>query len=283
MIETILIQGLLISGLYSLIAVGFTMIYGVGGVLNLSHAGYVMIASYVYYTVTQKLGLPTGLACFSSVVIGTGLGLLTYRGLVRRFLDNPTVVFVSTFILALVMDYLMVLLFTPAPINAWPIIVGTVNIFGVSVSSNLLLAMIVSWISLIAVFIFTSKTHLGRAIRALSMDKKGAIVSGIDAEKVNLVTWALSGSLAGLAGEFFGSYTYLTPSMWVFPLIMAFAIVIVGGLGSITGTVLAAHIIGMMETITTLAINERLRGIFAIVLMIIVLIIRPKGFFGRET
>lgn len=277
----ILVQGFLLSSLYALVAIGFSAIYGVGGVLNLSHAGYVMIAGYVYYTLHQLLGVPIGLAFAGAIVSTIGFSLATYRGLVRYYLFNPTAVFLSTIVLALIMDHAMVLVFDTEMRNVWPIVAGTTTFFGAYVSYNLVAALIVSWLCLGGVLLFVRKTHLGRAMRALAMDRKGAIISGIDPDRVNLYTWALAGGLAGIAGIFYSSYTYLSPAMWVTPLVMSFAIVIIGGLGSIEGTLIGAHIIGFMETATTLAIGPTLRGVFAMVIMIVVLVVRPKGLFGR--
>lgn len=277
----IAIQGALLSGLYALIALGFTMIYGVGRVLNLAHAGYVMVGAYIFYHFSQVVGLPIGLSMLIAIASSAGIALATYAGLVRRYLHNPTIVFVSTFILALVLDYFIVLAFHRETINVWPIVVGVTKVLGYTVSNNLVAALIVSWLCIGGVLLFVRKTHLGRAMRALAMDRKGAIVSGVNPDRVNLMTWAISGALAGVAGIFFGSYTYLLPSMWHMPMVMSFAIVIIGGLGSIEGTIIAAHIVGYMQTTTTLAIDERLRGVFALIIMIVMLVVRPKGLFGK--
>lgn len=277
----IAINGALLSSLYALIALGFTMIYGVGRVLNLAHAGYVMVTAYIFYNAWQVMGLPIGLAMLIAIASGAGLALATYTGLVRRYLNNPTVVYVSTFILALVMDYLIVLFFHTETINVWPVVVGVTKVFGYSVSNNMITSLIVSWACIIGVLMFIRRTHLGRAMRALAMDRKGAIVSGVNPDTVNIMTWAISGALAGVAGIFFGSYTYLIPEMWHMPLVMSFAIVVIGGLGSIEGTIIASHIVGYMQTTTQLAIDERLRGVFALVIMIVMLIFRPKGLFGK--
>ena len=142
-------------------------------------------------------------------------------------------------------------------------------------------AVIVSWACIGAVLLFVRRTHMGRAMRALAMDRRGAIISGINPDRVNLTTWAISGALAGVAGIFYGSYTFLVPDMWVLPLIMSFAIVVIGGLGSVEGTLAAAHIVGFMETATVLAINDKLRSVPGLVIMIIVLVLRPKGLLGR--
>jgi branched-chain amino acid transport system permease protein len=277
----ILVQGALLSGLYALIALGFTMIFGVGGVLNLAHAGYVMVAAYMYYMASYVLGLPVAASFVIAIGVSIALAIATYMGWVRRFLHNPTVVFVSTLILALLLGHIMTLAFFRENINVPPVVEGVTPFMGYTFSNNLIAGVIVSWVCIAIVLLFVRRTHMGRAMRALAMDRRGAIISGINPDMVNLTTWAISGALAGVAGIFYGSYTFLVPDMWVLPLIMSFAIVVIGGLGSIEGTLVGAHIVGFMETATVLAISDKLRSVPGLVIMIIVLVLRPKGLFGR--
>ena len=279
--EQILVQGALLSGLYALIALGFTMIFGVGGVLNLAHAGYVMVAAYMYYMASYVLGLPVAASFVIAIGVSIALAIATYMGWVRRFLHNPTVVFVSTLILALLLGHIMTLAFFRENINVPPVVEGVTPFMGYTFSNNLIAGVIVSWVCIAIVLLFVRRTHIGRAMRALAMDRRGAIISGINPDMVNLTTWAISGALAGVAGIFYGSYTFLVPDMWVLPLIMSFAIVVIGGLGSIEGTLVGAHIVGFMETATVLAISDKLRSVPGLVIMIIVLVLRPKGLFGR--
>ncbi|MDH3722943.1 MAG: branched-chain amino acid ABC transporter permease [Desulfobacterales bacterium] len=278
----IIIQGFLLSGLYALIAVGFTMIFSVGRVLNLAYGVYIMIGGYAYYVLAQVLALPKIPSFLGAVLAGVAFGILTYLVLVRRLEDNPIAVEISTLILAVVMQAVIILIFSPAPRSMWPLIPGVIHLFGVTISKNIFLAMIVSWIVLGALLVFVHKTQLGRAIRAVSMDTKGSLISGIDPSKINIVTWALSGALGAIAGVFFATYTQLDPHMWVFPLITAVAVVIVGGIGSIMGSLVAAHIVGFLETITTGVIAPELRGVFTLLLIIVILIIVPKGLLGKE-
>jgi len=278
----IIIQGFLLSGLYALIAVGFTMIFSVGRVLNLAYGTYIMLGGYVYYVLAQELALPKIPSFLGAVLAGVLFGIAIYWVLVRGLQDNPIAIEISTLILAVVMQSLIILIFSPAPRAMWPLIPGVAHLHGVSISKNIFLAMIISWVVLGSLLVFVRKTQLGRAIRAVSMDKKGAVVSGIDPQKINVITWAISGALGAIAGVFFATYTQLAPGMWVFPLITAIAVVIVGGIGSIMGSLVAAHIIGFLETITTAVIAPELRGVFTLLLIIIILIIVPKGLFGRE-
>jgi branched-chain amino acid transport system permease protein len=201
---------------------------------------------------------------------------------VKRLLSNPIAVEISTLILAVVMQAVIILIYSPAPRAIWPIIAGITRVHEVTISWNIFFAMITSWGVLAALLIFVRKTQLGRAILAVSMDTKGALLSGIDPERINILTWGLSGALGALAGVFFATYTQLDPTMWVSPLITAVAVVIIGGIGSIMGSLVAAHIVGFMETITTTVIAPELRGVFTLLLIIIILVILPKGLFGKE-
>lgn len=277
----VIIQGFLLSGLYALIAVGFTMIFSVGRVLNLAYGVYIMLGGYVYYVAVQMLSLPKFPSFLLAGLAGIVFGVLTYLVLVKRFEKDPIAVEISTLILAVVMQAVIVLIFSTAPRSMWPLIPGRFEVFGVSILKNILFATAVSWVVLGSLMVFIHKTHIGRAIRAVSMDSKGAAVSGIDPQRISLVTWALSGVLGAIAGVFFATYTQLDPGMWVFPLITAVAVVIVGGIGSIIGSLIAAHIIGFMEVATTTWISADLRGVFTMALIIVVLIVAPKGLLGK--
>jgi branched-chain amino acid transport system permease protein len=277
----ILIQGLLLSGLYALIAVGFTMIFSVGRVMNLAYGIYIMLGGYAYYTFVQLWGLPKIVGVAGAVGVGILFAVLKYQLLVKRLKGDHVAVEISTLILAVVMQSAIILVFNAASKTMWPLVEGVWHVGSVSVTFNIVLATLISWLVLGGLLLFIETTHLGRAIRAVSMDRKGAIISGIDPDRVNLLTWAISGGLGALAGVFFATYTQLSPGMWVAPLIIAVAVVIVGGIGSILGSLVVAHIIGFMETITTGLIAAELRGVFTMLLIIGVLLISPKGLFGK--
>ena len=281
MLSQILVQGLLLSGLYALIAVGFTMIFSVGRVLNLAYGVYIMLGGYVYYYAVQVLGMAKLAGFLCAISAGVIFGVLVYVLLVRRFKGNAVATEISTLILAVVMQSLIILIFSPSPKTMWPLVPGVLRVAGLNVTYNILLAMLTSWLVLAGLLLYVGKTHIGRAIRAVSMDPKGALICGVDPHKINCITWGISGALGAIAGVFLATYTQLDPAMWVGPLIIAVAVVIVGGIGSIIGGLAAAHIIGFLETIVTTAIAAELRGVTTMLLIIVVLIIVPKGLFGR--
>lgn len=278
----IIIQGFLLSGLYALIAVGFTMIFSVGRVLNLAYGVYIMLGGYVYYQIVQVMHWPKIAGFAVAVLAGVAFALATYQILVRRLENDPVAVEISTLILAVVMQALIVMIYSAASRTMWPLVNGVWRVENISVTYNILLATLASWVILGGLMLFVQKTHLGRAIQAVSMDRKGAMVSGIDPQHISMVTWGISGALGAVAGVFFATYTQLDPAMWVGPLIIAVAVVVIGGIGSIFGSLIVAHIIGFMETITTTVIAAELRGVFTMAMIIIVLIVVPKGLFGRE-
>lgn len=277
-----IIQVILLSGLYALIAVGFTLIFSVGRILNLAYGAYLMIGGYVYFLLSQQLGVPAILGVVCAGFIGCLVGLLKYQLIVRALKGNHVAIEISTLILAVVLQAGIVLLFGNSSKVLLPIVPGVVQIAGASVTFNILAATMASWAIIITLYLFIRKTHVGRAMQAVSMDKKGAAISGVNPDFVNMITWGISGTLGAIAGVFFASYTQLSPDMWVAPLIIAVAVVIVGGIGSIIGTLVVAHIIGFMEIIAVAWIAPELRGVFTMVLIIAVLMIRPQGLFGRE-
>lgn len=278
----IIVQGLLLSGLYALIAVGFTLIFSIGRVLDLAYGATLMVGGYAYFQFTQTMGFPQLAGILLAAAFGCGLGVLKFVLLVKPLKSNHVAVEISTLILAVVIQAGIVLVFNDSSKILLPIIPGVWRVGGATVTFSMLAAALASWTILIGLYLFVRKTHIGRAMQAVSMDAKGAAVSGIDTDRVNLITWAISGGLGAIAGVFFASYTQLSPSMWVAPLIIAVAVVIVGGIGSILGTLVVAHVIGFMEIISTTLIAAELRGVFTMLLIISILLLRPRGLFGRE-
>ena len=278
----ILIQGLFLSGLYALIAVGFTLIFSIGRVLNLAYGSYLLIGGYTHFALTQMFGLPVIAGVLGAAAMGFATALLIYAFIVRPLRGDQVAIEIATLILAVVLQAGIVLLFGDASRILRAIVPGTTEIAGVPVTLNMVTIAILSWGILLALYAFIRRTHDGRAMLAVSMDMKGALISGVPAGRINAMTWGISGLLGAVAGVFFASYTQLSPGMWVAPLIIAIAVVIVGGIGSIIGTLVVAHLIGFMEVVSVTAIAPELRGVFTMLLIIAVLVLRPKGLFGRE-
>lgn len=278
----ILIQGFLLSGLYALIAMGFMLIFSVGRVLNLAYGAYLLIGGYTYFYLAQILGMPKIVGVLLALIVGCLVGVAKFQLLVKPLKGNHVAIEISTLILAIVLQSAVILLFGDSSKILLPIIPGVERVAGTAVPYSNLFAAVASWLILLGLYFFVRKTQTGRAMQAVSMDTKGAAISGIESNRINMITWGISGGLGAVSGVFFASYTQLYPGMWVAPLIIAVAVVIVGGIGSIIGTLIVAHLIGFLEIITSAWIAPELRGVFTMILIISVLIIRPRGLFGRE-
>lgn len=277
----ILLAGMLTSSFYALLAIGLTLVYSIAGIENLAHGSYVMIGAYGAFVTTQLLGLAAPLQLVVAVAVGVLAAVVTWKGIVEHILDNPVSVFIVTLLLALVVEEALTIQFGPEPRLFDPVIAGSVTILDSSVSWNLVLAFITSWGCLLGLGVLVKRTQVGRNIIAVAQNRKAAELAGVDIDRVYLLVWILSGAFAGLVGVFYGQYTSLQPHMWVFPLIYSFSIVIVGGLGSLKGTVIAAHVIGFIE-MATVQVDPRFKGVPALLALILIMLVKPEGLFGRE-
>lgn len=281
-------QTAVIGALYALIALGFTMIFGVAGVLNLYHGAMIMIGAYVYAALTRDLILPSlelgPLVGIPGAMLGVAvLGVVLYLGLVRYIEENPVVTFLATILLAV---------WTQDLIRGW-VYEGTFSISMVGgqleiplIGAELLMVEVVgfvlSWIVIGVLWYYVTRTDGGRAIRATAMSERGAQLTGVNITAVRARTWAIAGGLAGLGGVFLGTNVEVSPEMWLGPLTLAFIIVVIGGIGSITGSIVAAYIVGFLETTTVIVIGPDFRGILSLIALVLVLLLMPQGLFGRE-
>jgi branched-chain amino acid transport system permease protein len=275
----VLVFGFLISSLYALIAVGFTMIFGVAGVLNLAHGAFAIVGAYLaVWALGLGLGLPIA---FLVAVVGLAIfAPLTYRMLIRPVERNPIIVFLVTLLFAVLLEQVLILLFGAIPRTLPPLVAGNLEILGSRISYNRLAASAIALIVMAALWLFVTRTKIGKAILALSMNRQGAALMGIPTERIILWVWAISGALAAIAGMFIGSFFGLQPLEQRLLLVIAFSIVVLGGLGSIPGSLWAAFIIGYAETIAVQFAPEA-RGLSSLVILILVLALRPQGLLGR--
>ncbi|WP_340100464.1 branched-chain amino acid ABC transporter permease [Salinibaculum salinum] len=280
--QTTLTIALLLSALYALISVGFTMIFGVGGVLNVAHAAYLTLGAYLMLYSTQLLGIGPWPATILAVLLTGIFSALIYIGPVRLIEDDPIIVVIVTLLIFLVVEEVFYVLEGTSPKSLPVLLAGRVSLAGTSIQTNQILMFVLSWLTILGLLVFVNRTSLGKAIQAVSMTKRGATLVGIDKFRISVVTWLVAGALAGLGGVFIGTFQTAVYNMGLNPLIIAFSVVILGGLGSIKGSIIAAHIIGFLETLTTSLISPRLTGLAPLLMLVVVLIVRPRGLFGRE-
>ena len=265
----ILLLGIIVSSMYMLISTGFTIIYSVGNILDLSYFAFMMIGAYLYL-IFYKI-FPPYITLILSVAITSLLYILMYRSIIKRLISNPVMVAVITVLFNLVIEYILTLIFGRAEKNLFPIVPGVTKIFGVKFHTNMFFVVALSLAAMSGFGVFVKRTYLGKAILALSMDKKGSELSGVDPDRTLTVVYAISGLMAGLSGVSYGAYTAVYPEMFMYPLIIVLAIALIGGLGSIKGSIIASVIIGFMEIITTYLWDPKARGLSALVCIILIL------------
>ncbi|WP_255197660.1 branched-chain amino acid ABC transporter permease [Halorarius litoreus] len=277
-----IVIGFLLSALYALVAVGFTMIFGVGGVLNVAHAAYVTIAPFLMFYATKQFGLPAWPAAILAVLFTAVFSVAVYVGPVRLVEGDPIVVVIVTLLLFLIVEEMFLALEGTAALSIPTLVSGRTKIADVTVLYNQILMFVLSWLSILGVLWYINRTRQGRAIRAVSMSKRGAALVGIKKFDISVYTWFIAGALAAIAGLFLGMFQTVVYNMGLNPLVLAFSIVILGGIGSIRGSIVGAHVIAFLETFTTSFVSPRLTGLAPLVLLVIVLVARPTGLFGRE-
>lgn len=286
----VLVQGAMISAVYALIAIGFTMIFGVGGVLNLSHGALIMAGAYVFGSLVRETFLSSVtlhpfVAFPIAVALIALLSLALYEVLVRWVEENVVITFLATVIVAVISTEAVLYVFG-SPTFGMSLVSGSVNLaeYGVGVRLRYIriAGFVVSWVAIALLYYYITQTDDGRSILAASMSERGAILTAVNLHAVRAKTWLIAGALAGIAGIFLGAADGATPTMWLSPLALAFIIVVIGGIGSIKGSVVAAYLVGYLEQFTVAFIGHEFRGILSLVLLLAFILYMPQGLYGRE-
>ena len=282
MIEGILVIGLIRGGVYALLAIGFSLIFGVARMINLAHTCFYMLAAYGIYTFTDQLGLNPILSIVISLIATTIIGLGTYKLFIDRIREHHVTVLLITIAIAMVFQECMLLAYGGHYLGAPSFVSGYWQIIGVKVSYQHLLTFGVVLVVLLGIWILLSKTRLGIAIRATAQDTEIANLMGINVPRILLITMGIAAALAAIAGVVVAPTLVLEPHMWTPPLVMIMAIVVLGGLGSVKGSFIGAFIIGFVEVLVVflLPAGAFLKGAIALLVMVIILLVRPEGLFG---
>jgi branched-chain amino acid transport system permease protein len=289
MIEGIIIQTLVKGSVYALLALGFALIFGVARVLQLSHTAFYMLAAYglFAFTAPQFLGnIPIisnpAVAIFLSILITTGIGLAVYKLFIDRVREHHVTVMLITLAVAMAFQQIMLIIFSGQYRSAPSFITGFWEILGVKVVFQNLLVFVGAGVVLLITWALLSKTRLGIAIRATAQDTEIANLMGINVPFILFTVMGIAAALAAVAGVLVAPTLVLEPGMLWPPFVMVMAIIVLGGLGSIKGSVVGAFILALVEVLVVflLPTGAFLKGAFALLVMVIVLIVRPEGLFG---
>ena len=282
MVDLLIVFTLVKGGIYALLAVGFSLIFGVARIINLAHTAFYMLAAYGVWYFSRQLGLGVIESIAITVVAVTLLGMLSYRFIIDRIREHHAAVLLVTLAIAMFFQELMFTFFKGHLRTLPGYIGGYVEIFGIRVLNQQILAISVVAVMVIVVWLLLTKTKMGIAIRAVANDAEVANLMGISVPRTLLITMGMATALAAIAGVTMAPSLIITPTSWTSPLVMIMVIVVLGGLGSIMGSVIGAFIIGFVETLVTLTLpsGAYLSMTFVLLAMVIVLIVKPGGLFG---
>ena len=278
----ILIHGAVSSAIYAMLAVGFTLIFGVARVLNLAHGSFYALGAYGAYLFTTQFRLPLLPSALLAVALVALFGVLVERVLVRPMRRSQLAVLMITLATALVVEQALFLTFGSEYRNVPAFVDEKFTIGGVDVGGQRLLALGVGIAVIAVLWMFIQHTRLGSAILAISQDAEAANYMGIPSDRIFSIVMAISAALAATAGVLAGPFLTVQPTMWLLPIVKAFAIVVVGGLGSIPGSILAALMLGYAETIIGYLVSTSWTEIVSVLATLLMLVFRPAGIFGKR-
>ena len=278
-----LINGLSLGGIYAMIALGYTMVYGIAKMLNFAHGDIIMIGGYVIF-VTMATGNPLiaiAVAVVACVILGVTIEKIAYKPLRGA---SPLAVLITAIGVSYLLQSLAQIIFGSAPKMVTVYDFGTIKLLGATVQISALVTLAVTVVVMVVLTLFIKYTRLGRAMIAVSEDRGAAQLMGIDVNGIITITFAIGSALAALAGLF---YLLKAPSvsstLGAMPGIKAFTAAVIGGIGSIPGALLGGILLGMVESISykITAIAPYTDAIeFSI--LIVILLVRPNGFLGKK-
>ena len=279
-----LISGLSLGSIYSLIALGYTMVYGIAKMLNFAHGDIIMVGAFTIIVSISTCGLPVWVALILSVVMCTVLGVVTERVAYKPLRKSePLTVLITAIGVSYLLQNLALLIFGSSQ-KSFPSIfdISSVHIGDLSMSGESVVTLAVTIIIMIALSLFINKTRAGKAMRAVSEDKEAAELMGISVNKTISLTFAIGSALAAVAGVFYGAtYGFIGPYTGSMPGIKAFVAAVFGGIGSIPGAMIGGLLLGVLESLSKAYISTELSDAIVFASLIVVLLVKPTGLLGK--
>jgi len=280
-----LANGLIVGSAYALIAVGLTMSFGIMNFSNFAHGTIYMLGGYAMYFFSMFFGLPFFLSVALSMLTIGLLGIVIDRVVFKQVYGGPHLldILISLGLLIFLENLALILwgsetLAVKAPYNDI-----VLSLFSASFTLQRLIVLVASLILIAALYLFLNHSKMGKAIVATSQNSRGASLVGIDLTKVYMLTFAISSALAAAGGALLSPLFYVFPTMGSMPLIKAFVVVVLGGMGNVQGAVVGGFIVGIVESLGGGYISSDYKNAFPFIILIGVLLIRPQGIFGRRT
>ena len=278
------VNGLITGIIYSLVAIGLTVIYGIFDIINMLQGTFFMIGAFIAYFMVSYLGVSYFLAIPISMAITALIGILCEQATVRPLQGQHAIVFLlSTMGMMVLLENLALVLFGPTPQELKsPLAHKAVILHGIFLTQQRIFLFLFGALIIYFVTLFIKKSRVGRAMRAVAMDQYTASLMGINVNQVFMVTFALGAALSAAAGALLGPIFDIEPLMGHLTLIKAFIVVIMGGMGNISGALYCGLILGVAESLGGGFISTEYKDVFGLVIMILVLLFRPQGLLGKR-
>ncbi len=283
-----LFNGISLGSIYAVIALGYTMVYGIARMLNFAHGDIIMVGGYVAFIVMTDLGLPALLAVLAAMLACTLLGILIERLAYRPLRAAPSLAVLITAIgVSYLLQNLALLIWGSAPRSFTSVVaLQPLRLFNgqLVITGEALVSILVSAIIMVALNLFVNKTKVGHAMQAVSEDRGAAQLMGINVNATITLTFAIGSGLAAVAGVLLCSaYPSLQPTTGAMPGIKAFTAAVFGGIGSIPGAMVGGVLLGIIEILGKAYISTQLADAIVFAVLIVVLLVRPTGLLGKKT
>lgn len=281
-----LINGISLGSIYALIALGYTMVYGIIRLINFAHGDIYMVGAFIGFFATTVLKLPFLPAIIIAMAGCAVLGMLVERIAYKPLRHAPTITLLITAIgVSFLLEYGMIWVMTPQP-RAYPNLLPTYqfNISGLIISVQQLFILAVALVLMVLLHFLVQYTKAGKAMRAVSFDKDAAALMGINVDSVISYTFALGSALAGAAGMLVGVYyNRIDPLMGIMPGLKAFVAAVLGGIGIVPGAMMGGLLMGVAEALVSAFLSSTYRDAVAFAILILILLIKPTGLLGKKT
>jgi len=279
------VSGVLIGSVYSLVAMGLSLIWGIMDIINFAQGDYMMLGAFITYLMLVLLGLDPMVSIIISFIVVFALGVLTQMAVIDHIIEAPFVSqVVSTFALLMIIRYGSETVFGPYTrrVETWYTGI-TYNYMGIILPLPEIIALTVSILVTLTLYLFLNKTYVGVAMQAVSQNRDAAALLGINIRRMYWFAFGIGVGITAIAGTLLSTFYPIYPEMGAFFTFLAFIIVVFGGFGSIFGSYVAGLIIGVSETVSALFIIPTWKDVIAFLIFVIIILFRPTGLFGVKT
>jgi branched-chain amino acid transport system permease protein len=277
-----LFNGLTIGSVYSLVALGLTLVYGILHIPNFAHGALYMVGGYVTLIVMESFGVHYWIAMAVSVLVVGGLAVLMERIVFHPLRHAPPIHDkIAAIGILLFLEALVQLVWGAEYRRMLSPYGNAVEFLGMTVTTQRILIIFAAIVVMVLLHLFLKKTMIGSAIIAMSQNREGAFLVGINANKIAMITFFISGALAAIASSIASPINLVFPGMGHLVILKAFVIIIIGGMGSIPGAIIGGYIIGFSESLGATFVSNDYKDLIAFLLLVVILTIKPKGLFAK--